>query len=349
MEYGTVHKSPFFFLFFPQRKVPNGGACRPAGRSMTSSTTCPVDATNTGFLSTPTSLDDSPRSLTCPELAQFCSTHTELFCEIANLCPVTCGACSTRFFCDLPDPGFTLNGETATCPQLAAFCNDATYGSQIKYLCPETCSCGHCPPSPPPMPPFAPGCEAAIDVVLVLDQSASVRGHAAEVAAFALEAASQFRLSGAETRVGIIGVDPAPRIVTDLTASAAEVREGIGALTRQVGIANISAGLILANSMLSGGARGGIARQVVLLTDTAEAQAADAALALKRQGVGVIAIGWGDARLEDLEAIASTPSSLFAFSAATIASARGPPPPSRPARSNACMPFLPLLASPCSA
>ena len=51
--------------------------------------------------------------------------------------------------------GMHLGGKPASCPQLASYCNDGTYGAKIRSACPKTCNT---------CPTVSPGAAACSDV-----------------------------------------------------------------------------------------------------------------------------------------------------------------------------------------
>ena len=101
---------------------------------------------------------------TCQELAPLCNDITH-GCGIALECPVSCSACNR---CDAATSGLASNSNPSlSCSEAAFLCHQdpATLSNQLVTLqqlllgnCPETCSCGFCPPSPPPprVPPTPP-------------------------------------------------------------------------------------------------------------------------------------------------------------------------------------------------
>ena len=125
---------------------------------------------------------------TCGQLASYC-THATYGTRIRTGCPLACDACDEACN-DQTDTGFVSDstGDAFSCAQLASLCSDATHGAGIQRVCPATCGVfqAHCPspPLPPPAPPpFRPRqeCLAPMDVVLVLDESGSMRGTEQEV------------------------------------------------------------------------------------------------------------------------------------------------------------------------
>ena len=93
----------------------------------------------------------------------------------ACLCLNTCHYANDD---DCDDGG--AGAEYASCP-LGSDCNDCG---------------GACPPSPPmlPLPPLIPGCEAPLDVVLIVDASGSIWPYQEELRAFGRNVLDQFEL-----------------------------------------------------------------------------------------------------------------------------------------------------------
>ena len=191
-------------------------------------------------------------------------------CTIANKCAVSCGACSSQQFCDIDVTGFSISNQPATCSQLAPYCTHETYGPQIKFRCPESCGCGYCPPPSPPAPPLMPSCVAAMEFVLVLDASGSMRAWMADVRQFAYEMALSFVLGtgGGGTQVGVVSFADSASVLTNLTGVSETATDAIAGMLGQLGKTNISDGLLAAEDMLTGpSARSGVAKVVMILTD----------------------------------------------------------------------------------
>merc|ERR1711938_284656 len=211
------------------------------------------------------------------------------------------------------------------------------------------------PPSPPPAPPSPPACVVKLELVLVLDKSGSVRAEQSSLLAFAREMVSQFRLDATEgARVGVVEFSSVAASLTPLTGSLSDVLTAIDGASAAGGGTSVSDGLELGRAEVNRGARADVPRTILLLTDgvqtvdgnddTAIAKAA----AVKQEGVSIVAVGFGGANEQTMRAIASAPSSDFAFFGASMDEVRQhfasdrlcelaaspkapPPPPSTPA------------------
>ena len=136
--------------------------------------------------------------------------------------------------------GFSIGGTPATCAQLTPYCTHSTYGRQIKYRCPESCGCGHCPPPAPPAPPLVPSCVATMELVLVIDISGSMRAWMDAVRQFAYEMALSFELGSGDsgTRVGVVSFADSATTLTNLTGEARRVTEAINSMDGELGKTN---------------------------------------------------------------------------------------------------------------
>ena len=99
----------------------------------------------------------------CSSMKPYCNLAA-YSCTLWTACPASCNACDQ---CDIGGATqFTLGGVSATCPMLTQFCDDRTFGENIRAVCPQSCGCGVClhppptPPSPPLPPPGLPGYSA---------------------------------------------------------------------------------------------------------------------------------------------------------------------------------------------
>jgi len=95
-----------------------------------------ADKARTGLRSSRTRLP-----LSCAQLAPACS-HGTFGARIREACPRTCNAC-TGACMDKAGiwTGFrTRAGQPISCAQLAPYCVNATYSSQIRAACPRTCN-----------------------------------------------------------------------------------------------------------------------------------------------------------------------------------------------------------------
>ena len=183
---------------------------------------------------------------TCNALQPYCGNFA-VSCSVASTCPLTCGACSSHEFCDdsvRSSQQILLNGQPATCSDLAPFCNHVQHGFLIRSLCGETCGCGFCPPpypSPPPSPPLAPACSNGlpVDLVLVLDHSGSMRVWQAAVLEWVRELILQFDFGESAARVGLVEFNQQAIILSNLTQNAGSALAALA--NAQVGRASLSA------------------------------------------------------------------------------------------------------------
>jgi len=76
---------------------------------------------------------------------------------------------------DAASTGWMVDGTPATCSELPPYCNDPTYGAQIREACPVSCgACSpHLPPTPPP-PLAPPGVGGGVAAVVRFDAAANV-------------------------------------------------------------------------------------------------------------------------------------------------------------------------------
>ena len=212
------------------------------------------------------------QSASCAELseANVC-TGLELSCEIANVCPESCAACTSSTYCDWPETGITLRQPddsyvAASCAMLVSHCEHQTWGVIIRGRCPETCGCGRCPPPPPPAPPHAPSCEAALDLALVLDASGSLLGYQEQVAVFARDLLLQVRIAPAQMHGALVAFSDAAETLATLTANASALLGAVAAVPWPAGLTSISSGLRAATAILNASVRA-VPRVMLLVSD----------------------------------------------------------------------------------
>ena len=187
--------------------------------------------------STPFRINGAPAD--CPMLASSCQ-HETYGCTISSTCPSTCGACDSRFFCDSDYTGIVFDDGSATscAADLSGFCDDATFGSHIRLVCGETCGCGQCPPLPPPAPPLSPSCHSVLDLAIVVDLSASMRGQ--PIIRFVREIVLQFTVEANATRVGVVGFSDSARVLAPLDADLSFTLAAVDNITTPMGHSNVS-------------------------------------------------------------------------------------------------------------
>ena len=231
-------------------------------------------ANETGF-----TLYGQNKSASCAELSEgiFC-TGIEQSCEIANVCPESCAACTSSTYCDWPETGITLmqpdgSHVVASCAMLVSYCESEsirvgslTWGLLIRQRCPESCGCGRCPPPPPPAPPHAPSCEAALDLALVLDASGSLLGYQEQVAVFARDLLLQVRIGPAHMHGALVAFSDAAETLATLTANASALLGAVAAVPWPAGLTSISSGLRAATAILNASVRA-VPRVMLLVSD----------------------------------------------------------------------------------
>ena len=203
---------------------------------------------------------------TCPQLAaQGYCLLSSLGCDVVDACPYSCEACTTRKFCDVSEhngqhTGFAdgVTGIDLTCAELApSFCTAKTsQGKLVRTLCGETCGCGRCPPPSPPAPPLAPGCAhgGALDLVVAMDISASMRGIILDVSRLVREIVLDFAKAADEPllRMGLVGFNDSAAVLSPLDGDVDRTLSALARLWQPLGYTNIGAGLLLAHQMLIG-------------------------------------------------------------------------------------------------
>ncbi|KAJ8411087.1 hypothetical protein AAFF_G00181220 [Aldrovandia affinis] len=161
----------------------------------------------------------------------------------------------------------------------------------------------------------APGCYSkSLDLVFVLDASGNVRRHDYRQAkAFVKGAVSRFDIDADLTQVAVVIYGEKPRTVFGLRAFDSE-----GKMKKVISLAPYMDGTPRAGKALlhvlgdtlsvRGGARPGVHKAVVVVTDGRSADAiAPAAEGMRESGVTVLAVGPGDVHSRALLGIASSP------------------------------------------
>ena len=85
-------------------------------------------------------------------------------------------------------------------------------------------------PQPPPFapsPPRAPTCAVAMELLLVLDRSGSIRHSMPTLLSFARDLASDFEIGSSLTRVGVVQFNGDAEVLLSLSDSAAAARRGV--------------------------------------------------------------------------------------------------------------------------
>ena len=131
-----------------------------------------------------------------------------------------------------------------------------------------TTECG--PVTPPPPPPAPPQCHAMLDIVLLLDGSASITDpHWQNALKFAEDLAAKFKIGPNDAKVGAIQFSSSVATISAMTTDAAALNSAL-ASTRQMKMnTNTGAGFNAAKQMLDSQGRGAAvnASLVILVTD----------------------------------------------------------------------------------
>lgn len=164
-------------------------------------------------------------------------------------------------------------------------------------------------------------CISTIDLMLVLDGSESISAADFELMrTFAGDLAGHFTISPDDVHAGIVQFagEGQGRVEIGLSSDAAAVQGAVAAMTQIVGATDIQEGIALAQGELAAGARSGVPRALIVLTDGAHNQPGDEvaeAEAARAAGTEIFAIAVGSGPdLGQLGAIASDPDSEHVFS-----------------------------------
>ena len=176
------------------------------------------------------------------------------------------------------------------------------------------------PPSPPAPPSAPPPCSGQVDLVMVLDNTGSVGGQRGAVLQFARQLVSEFTMGATAAQIGYIEFDTTVVTHSELTPSLTTILDKIDNAQVMGGQTCISCALERGQQILTGtGSRAGVPKVLVLLSDgiqttgNRDADAISAATTVKAAGTRIIAVGFGDASVTTLNAIATSPSSVNAL------------------------------------
>jgi hypothetical protein len=214
----------------------------------------------------------------------------------------------------------------------------------------ETCPEGGTPPPPPPPPPGPPPppppCKAKLDVVVVLDGSASIVPDDWQRAlAFTNKLIDGFNISADEVNLGVVQFSESASTVIGLSADKGAIHTAVTSLRQMRENTNTFAGFQTAKSILdTEGRPAAKGKLVILLTDGKQNRGQPASIesdALKAEGAQVFGIGVGSGvDVSEIESWVTAPaaSHYFAVSAfdqlekilAKIIESACPHPPSSP-------------------
>jgi len=176
------------------------------------------------------------------------------------------------------------------------------------------------PPSPPAPPAVPPPCSGQIDLVMVLDNSASVGAQRPDVLTFARQVVSFFTMGATAAQIGYVEFHDTVQTFSALTPSLSTIST---ALDNAPGVGSgtfLSGGIDQGQAVLTGtGARTGVPKVLILMSDGVQTvggndnTAISAATTAKNAGTKIIAVGFGGVSLTTLNAIATSPSSTHAL------------------------------------
>ena len=187
-------------------------------------------------------------------------------------------------------------------------------------------------------------CSATIDLLLVADGSSSVQDIHSQVTAFMQTLTNLFALDtaapDATPRVGIITFNGPPitsgginfaeeqaAMLVNLTADTAAIMQALDTRPASQGLTCISCGLLLAQRHLAEFQRPGALGIVLVLTDGQQTiggndqTAIQYAANVRADGHTVYTIGFGEARQQVMEQMASQPAATYALNAYGLTSA----------------------------
>jgi len=165
----------------------------------------------------------------------------------------------------------------------------------------ETCPAGGSPAPPPPPPgppPMPPPCKAKLDVVVVLDGSASIRSSDWQKAlSFVNKLVGGFKISADQVELGVVQFSEHADTVIGLSDDASAITAAVSSLRQMRMNTNTYAGFTQAQSILSAQGRPGTkGKLVIIITDGVQNMGPPAKVpadALKASGVQIFGVGVG--------------------------------------------------------
>eukprot|EP00900_Chrysochromulina_parva_P008696 jgi/Chrpa1/17828/Chrysochromulina_OHIO_Genome00025314-RA len=238
------------------------------------------------------------------------------------------------FDCGARQPGLCTN----TCIwSFDADCDDGGPGSEWGASCVYGTDCFDCGtrqlrPPPPPRPPRAPQCSNGLplDLVLVFDHSGSMAPFQAQVLEFARELILQLDFGPSAARVGLVEFDDTATVLSYLSSDPNAVVAAMATAQQANGWTSISNGLASGLAVLQAGGSWATRPKVLLLLTDGEqnphlggaAAAIAQAATVRAAGVQIFGVGFGTASAATIAAISSPPASIYAFTAADLATVR---------------------------
>jgi len=162
----------------------------------------------------------------------------------------------------------------------------------------ETCPSGGAPPLPPPPPPTPPPCKAKLDVVVILDGSASISASDWQSAiAFVTKLVDGFSISADEVKLGIVQFSSVATQVIGLSGDKAAIKSQLSSLRQMKENTNTYAGFDKAKSIIDAQGRAVTdGKLAILITDGVQNEGRSASVvadAMKAEQIDIFGIGVG--------------------------------------------------------
>ena len=219
-----------------------------------------------------------------------------------------------------------LAADFSMAPEVAGYINLAVDEAQISQDLPdfdtamtkpsatvlgfESCPAGNTPPAPPtppppppkPPPPPPPGppppCHARLDIVIVLDGSASIETADWQTAlSFTNKVVDAFAIGSNKTKIGVTQFSEITRDVIELSADKAAIQSAVSATRQMKENTNTVAGFEAAERMLQTHGRSGIDGQLVILVTDGRPNEGGSPVRItqkmKAAGIDIFGIGVG--------------------------------------------------------
>jgi len=236
------------------------------------------------------------------------------------ICPAGKASCAYKFTGTV---AFDMHSFKNSTHSASCFCNGVPTPPKPQPTPPKP------PPPPPPTPPPPPGppppCKAKLDVVIILDGSASIQSTDWQhELAFTNKIVDSFHLSADQVEIGALQFSGFAHKIIDLSPDANAVKAAVTNTNQLQTNTNTYRGFEMAKDMFSAHGRTGTKGKIaILITDGDQNQGLPAKLAsdeLKKNGVEIFGIGVGSQiDKAELEKWVSTPLSGHYFSVQSFA------------------------------
>ena len=221
--------------------------------------------------------------------------------------------------------------ETNLAQEVASFDTAMSTATVLSF---ETCPAGGAPSPPPPPPgppPMPPPCKAKLDVVVVLDGSASIRSSDWQKAlSFVNKLVGGFQISADQVELGVVQFSESADTVIGLSADAGAITSAVSSLQQMRMNTNTYAGFTQAKHILDTQGRSGTkGKLVIIITDGVQNEGPPAKIiadTMKSSGVQIFGVGVGRGadpqEIKQWCSCASTPCDDHYFSVSAFDQAR---------------------------